>query len=45
MARDVLPLVPFFVLGAAAGIFTAWVERTLIGAEGAAFDLTVVERC
>ena len=42
--RDVLPLVPFFVLGAAAGLFTAWVERKLIGAEGAAFDLTFIER-
>ena len=43
--RDVLPLVPFFAIGAAAGVFTAWVERTLIGAEGSAFDLTLVERC
>ena len=43
--RDVLPLVPFFVLGAMAGLFTAWVERKLIGAEGAAFALTIVERC
>ena len=43
--RDVLPLVPFFLLGAAAGLLTAWVERKLIGAEGAAFELTVVERC
>ena len=43
--RDVLPLVPFFVLGAAAGMFTAWVERKLIGAEGPAFDLTLIERC
>ena len=43
--RDVLPLVPFFVLGAAAGLFTAWVERKLIGAEGAAFDLTWIDRC
>lgn len=42
--RDALPLVPFFVIGAAAGIFTAWVERTLIGADGEAFALTVVER-
>ncbi|OLE38865.1 MAG: hypothetical protein AUG00_04170 [Candidatus Rokubacteria bacterium 13_1_20CM_2_70_7] len=42
--RDVAPLVPFFVLGAGAGLFTAWVERKLIGAEGAAFDLTIVER-
>ncbi len=43
--RDVLPLVPFLVLGAMAGLFTAWVERKLIGAEGAAFALTIVERC
>lgn len=43
--RDVPPLVPFFVLGGAAGLFTAWAERTLIGAEGQAFDLTLVERC
>jgi tetratricopeptide (TPR) repeat protein len=43
--RDVLPLVPFFALGTAAGLLTAWVERKLIGAEGAAFELTIVERC
>jgi tetratricopeptide (TPR) repeat protein len=42
--RDIAPLVPFFLLGAVAGIFTAWVERKLIGAEGAAFDLTFVQR-
>ena len=42
--RDVLPLVPFLALGAAAGSFTAWAERRLVGAEGAAFDLTPVER-
>ncbi|MFA6135597.1 MAG: tetratricopeptide repeat protein [Phycisphaerae bacterium] len=43
--RDVLPLIPFFVLGAAAGFFTAWVERTLIGAQGADFNLAPMERC
>jgi len=42
--RDVVPLVPFFVLGTAAGLFTIWVERNLVGAEGAAFDRTFVER-
>ena len=42
--RDVLPLVPFFVLGIAAGLSTVWVERSLVGAEGAAFDLTLIER-
>lgn len=43
--RDVAPLLPFFALGAAAGITTAWVERVLGGAVGPAFDLTFVERC
>ena len=43
--HDVRPLIPFFVLGIVAGLFTAWVERKLIGAEGAAFELTLVERC
>jgi protein O-mannosyl-transferase len=42
---DVLPLVPFFIFGAAAGVFTAWVEHSMIGAKGEAFDLTIVERC
>jgi tetratricopeptide (TPR) repeat protein len=43
--RDILPLLPWFVLGASAGLFTAWVERNYIGARGAAFDLTLLERC
>jgi protein O-mannosyl-transferase len=42
--RDVLPLVPFFILGVAAGLSTAWVERGLVGAEGAEFDLSPVQR-
>jgi tetratricopeptide (TPR) repeat protein len=42
--RDVVPLIPFFVLGTAAGLFTIWVERNLVGAEGAAFDRTFIER-
>jgi protein O-mannosyl-transferase len=42
--RDAAPLAPFFAVGAAAGLFTAWVERTYIGAQGAEFQLTVVER-
>ncbi len=42
--RDVLPLVPWFVCGAAGGLFTAWVERHLIGAEGAPFELTPLQR-
>src|SRR5262249_2604560 len=42
--RDVRPLVPWFVLGAIAGLFTAWVERKLIGAEGEAFEMTIAQR-
>jgi len=42
--RDVLPLVPFFLLGVAAGVLTAWVERKLIGAEGAEYNFTLLER-
>ena len=42
--RDVLPLIPFFVLGATAGLFTAWAERNLIGAHGEAFEITLLER-
>ena len=33
---DVLPLVPWLSIGAAAGLFTAWVERSMIAAQGAA---------
>ena len=43
--KDLLPLVPFFALGALTGVFTAWVERKLSGAEGSAFEFTLVERC
>lgn len=41
---DVRPLAPWLVLGAAAGYFTAWVERTYIGAQGTSFDLSLVQR-
>jgi protein O-mannosyl-transferase len=41
---DVWPLFPFFAFGVAAGLFTAWIERTIIGAQGAGFQFTFVER-
>jgi Flp pilus assembly protein TadD len=41
---DARPLAPWFVLGIAAGLFTAWFERTGIGAQGADFALGSVER-
>jgi tetratricopeptide (TPR) repeat protein len=42
--RDALPLIPFFIAGIGAGLFTAWVERKFIGAEGAEFDFSILER-
>jgi tetratricopeptide (TPR) repeat protein len=44
VVQDVRPLLPWFALSAAAGLFTAWVERTYIGARGAEFALTLTER-
>jgi tetratricopeptide (TPR) repeat protein len=42
--RDARPLLPWFAAGAAAGGLTAWFERTRIGAEGADFTLSVLQR-
>jgi tetratricopeptide (TPR) repeat protein len=41
--RDVLPLLPWFVIGASAGLFTAWVEATYIGASGAGYQLSFLQ--
>jgi tetratricopeptide (TPR) repeat protein len=43
--RDVRLLLPWLVLGAIAGLFTSWVERNYIGAQGSEFALTMLERC
>jgi len=43
--RDVRPLAPWFVLGAAAGALTAWVERAMVGAQGGEYQFTLIERC
>jgi tetratricopeptide (TPR) repeat protein len=43
--RDVAPLVPWFATAAIAGAFTALFERELIGARGADFSFSVIERC
>jgi tetratricopeptide (TPR) repeat protein len=42
--RDFVPLAPWFALASAAGWVTAWFERTRIGAQGADFSLTLVQR-
>lgn len=41
---DVVPLLPWLVLGAVAGFGTAWMEAHDIGASGSDFALSVVER-
>lgn len=42
--RDVLPLIPWFILGAAAGSLTSWVERKYVGAEGPDFEMAYLDR-
>jgi tetratricopeptide (TPR) repeat protein len=43
--RDIAPLVPWVVIGAGSGLFTAWVEKWVVGAQGADFALTITQRC
>src|SRR2546423_1810788 len=43
--EDLLPLLPFFAIGVSAGLFTAWLERIFIGAQGTAFQLSILQRC
>jgi len=42
--RDIRPLLAWFPVGAAAGLFTAWVERRFVGAEGADYTLSLARR-
>ncbi len=42
--RDVWPLLPFAAAGVASGLYTAWLEKTHVGAFGAEFALTPIER-
>ncbi len=42
--RALLPLLPFFVLGAGFGGMTAWLERSRVGAVGADWSLSFLER-
>jgi tetratricopeptide (TPR) repeat protein len=42
--EDAAPLVPFFALGIVAGLSTSILERTQIGAEGADFHISFLER-
>ena len=42
--RDVAPLIPWFALAVTSGLFTAWMERTYVGAHGSAYDLLIMQR-
>jgi Tfp pilus assembly protein PilF len=42
---DILPLLPFFVLGAGLGLLTAGMEKYHVGAQGADWSLTFADRC
>ena len=42
--RDVVLLIPFFAIGMALALVTVTMEKNTVGAEGAAWDLSVVQR-
>jgi tetratricopeptide (TPR) repeat protein len=42
--RDAVRLLPFFVVGIGLGLVTAWLERIHVGAEGADWSFTPIER-
>jgi tetratricopeptide (TPR) repeat protein len=42
--REVGPLAPWLAVGAVSGLFSAWVERTYVGAQGSHFGLNGLER-
>jgi Flp pilus assembly protein TadD len=41
---EAVPLLPWLAVGITSGLFTAWVERTYVGAQGAAYQLGPLER-
>jgi protein O-mannosyl-transferase len=43
--RDFLPLLPMFLLGALLGLHTSHLEQVHVGAMGAEWDFSFVERC
>ena len=42
--RDIVPLIPFFILGAGMGILTGYLERTHVGAHGPEWSFTFTDR-
>jgi len=44
LKRDILPLSVWLIIGLCAGLFTAHVEKTMIGADGSEFSLSAIQR-
>ena len=42
--RDILPLIPYFVMGIALGLTTVWLEKFRVGAQGEEWVLSIVDR-
>jgi tetratricopeptide (TPR) repeat protein len=42
--QDILRTIPFFMVAIASGCITLWLEQNHVGAQGAEFDLTPIER-
>ena len=45
LRRDVVPVVPFLFLSAAAGLMTSWVEYGNMGYRSKVLDLSLLDRC
>jgi tetratricopeptide (TPR) repeat protein len=43
--RDILTLIPYFVVGALFGLTTVWLEKYHVGAQGEEWALSLVDRC
>lgn len=43
--REIFFLLPFFLLGLGSGLYTAWLEQHQVGAVGAEWNLSLVQRC
>ena len=43
--RDVLALIPFFLAGAILGLVTVWLEKHHVGAQGAEWAFSFLDRC
>lgn len=43
--RHVIPLLPFFLVGLVGAVTTVWLERDHVGAQGADWEFSIVERC